>query len=61
MTHRAVEIANEFLRLPGASGRLTQMHLQKLGARLLNQNECFGLDAEQLAEYLAQMMEEHRK
>ena len=30
MTHRAVEIANEFLRLPGASGRLTQMHLQKL-------------------------------
>ena len=30
MTHRAVEIANEFLRLPGAAGRLTQMHLQKL-------------------------------
>jgi len=37
------------------------MHLQKLGARLLNQNECFGLDAEELAEYLAQMMEEQRK
>ena len=30
MAHRAVEIANEFLRLPGAAGRLTQMHLQKL-------------------------------
>ncbi len=30
MTHRAVEIANEFLRLPGTTGRLTQMHLQKL-------------------------------
>ena len=37
------------------------MHLQKLGAHLLNQNECFGLDAEELAEYLAQMMEEQRK
>jgi uncharacterized phage-associated protein len=30
MTHRAVEIANEFLRIPGAAGQLTQMHLQKL-------------------------------
>lgn len=30
MTHRAVEIANEFLCIPGAAGRLTQMHLQKL-------------------------------
>ena len=37
------------------------MHLQKLGAHLLNQNECFGLDAEELAEHLAQMMEEHRE
>lgn len=30
MPHRAVEIANAFLALPGAAGRLTQMHLQKL-------------------------------
>lgn len=30
MSYKAVEIANEFLRLPGAAERLTQMHLQKL-------------------------------
>lgn len=30
MPYRAVEIANEFLRLPGAAAQLTQMHLQKL-------------------------------
>lgn len=30
MPHRAVAIANEFLKLPGAGERLTQMQLQKL-------------------------------
>ncbi|CAN7356939.1 Panacea domain-containing protein [Caulobacter sp. LjRoot300] len=30
MPYKAVEIANEFLRLPGAAERLTQMQLQKL-------------------------------
>lgn len=30
MPHRAVAIANEFLKLPGAAERLTQMQLQKL-------------------------------
>jgi uncharacterized phage-associated protein len=30
MPYRSVEIANEFLRLPGAQGKLTQMQLQKL-------------------------------
>lgn len=30
MAYRAVEIANEFLRQPGALGQLTQMQLQKL-------------------------------
>ena len=30
MAHRSVEIANEFLRQPGALGHLTQMQLQKL-------------------------------
>lgn len=30
MPYRAVEIANEFLKLPGAANRLTQMQLQKL-------------------------------
>lgn len=30
MSHRAVAIANEFLKLPGVAQRLTQMHLQKL-------------------------------
>jgi uncharacterized phage-associated protein len=30
MTYRSVEIANEFLRQPGALGTLTQMQLQKL-------------------------------
>jgi uncharacterized phage-associated protein len=30
MPYRAVAVANEFLKLPGAAGRLTQMHLQKL-------------------------------
>lgn len=29
MAHSA-EVANEFLKMPGAMGRLTQMHLQKL-------------------------------
>lgn len=30
MAYRSVEVANEFLRLPGALGHLTQMQLQKL-------------------------------
>jgi uncharacterized phage-associated protein len=30
MAYRAVQIANEFLRQPGAAGALTQMQLQKL-------------------------------
>ena len=30
MAHRAVEIANQFLKQPGAEGSLTQMQLQKL-------------------------------
>tara|TARA_R110002074_G_scaffold384791_2_gene565654 strand:- start:555 stop:1199 length:645 start_codon:yes stop_codon:yes gene_type:complete len=30
MAHKSAEIANEFLRKPGALGRLTQMQLQKL-------------------------------
>jgi uncharacterized phage-associated protein len=30
MAYRSVEIANEFLSLPGAKGNLTQMQLQKL-------------------------------
>jgi uncharacterized phage-associated protein len=30
MPHRAVAVANEFLRLPGATEQLTQMHAQKL-------------------------------
>lgn len=30
MMATSVELANEFLKMPGAKGRLTQMHLQKL-------------------------------
>lgn len=30
MTSSAMALANEFLKMPGALGRLTQMHLQKL-------------------------------